>query len=79
MVDQDQDCSSLMPRFPMEDATVDNGCMWFVPASHQRGLLPHKPVKYSSFSVEFIDHDEKAKFQFLILNIFLLRFGQAIM
>jgi len=31
--------------FPMEDATVDNGCMWFVHGSHQRGLLPHQPVR----------------------------------
>ena len=31
-------------RFPMEDASVENGCMWFVPGSHKRGLLPHRPV-----------------------------------
>jgi len=31
--------------FPMEDASVENGCMWFVPGSHKRGLLPHRPVR----------------------------------
>ena len=32
-------------RFPMEAATEANGCMWFVPGSPARGLLPHVPVK----------------------------------
>ena len=30
--------------FPMEDATVDNGCMWFVSGSHshEKGLRQHR-------------------------------------
>ena len=38
----------------MEDATVDNGCMWFVPGSHQRGLLPHKPVEDTRHFDDFV-------------------------
>ena len=26
---------------PLQQATVDNGCMWFVPGSHLGGVLPH--------------------------------------
>jgi Phytanoyl-CoA dioxygenase (PhyH) len=26
---------------PLQDVTVDNGCMWFVPGSHLGGVLPH--------------------------------------
>lgn len=26
---------------PLQDATVQNGCMWFVPGSNHLGLLPH--------------------------------------
>ena len=29
---------------PLQNATVENGCMWFSPGSHRRGLLPHRPV-----------------------------------
>jgi hypothetical protein len=27
---------------PLQPATVENGCMWFVPGSHRGGLLPHE-------------------------------------
>lgn len=30
--------------FPLCDARVENGCMWFVPGSHQGELRPHRPV-----------------------------------
>ena len=30
--------------FPMEDATTENGCMWFVPGSHREGLKKLRPV-----------------------------------
>ena len=26
----------------LDDATVDNGCMWFVPGSHRRPMRPHR-------------------------------------
>lgn len=29
---------------PLNDATVENGCMWFVPGSHLRPLLTHRPL-----------------------------------
>ena len=28
----------------LDDATVDNGCLWFVPGSHLRPLRPHRPA-----------------------------------
>ena len=32
----------------LDDATVDNGCMWFVPGSHRGALLPHAPAAEGS-------------------------------
>lgn len=29
---------------PLHDATVENGCMWFVPGSHRGKLLEHHPI-----------------------------------
>lgn len=59
----------------MEDATVDNGCMWFVPGSHHRGLLPHQPVINSS-SVQFIDHVEKQSARLALLHLVCSQYGQ---
>ena len=28
----------------LDDATVDNGCLWFVPGSHRRAMRPHRPA-----------------------------------
>ena len=30
---------------PLDNAIVDNGCMWFVPGSHLGPVRPHRPVK----------------------------------
>ncbi|CAK8675709.1 unnamed protein product [Clavelina lepadiformis] len=29
----------------MDNATVDNGCMWFVPGSHNKELRPHRQAR----------------------------------
>jgi ectoine hydroxylase-related dioxygenase (phytanoyl-CoA dioxygenase family) len=29
---------------PLDDADVDNGCLWFVPGSHRGDVLPHKHI-----------------------------------
>jgi ectoine hydroxylase-related dioxygenase (phytanoyl-CoA dioxygenase family) len=29
---------------PLQEATLHNGCMQFVPGTHQRGVLPHHPI-----------------------------------
>jgi ectoine hydroxylase-related dioxygenase (phytanoyl-CoA dioxygenase family) len=29
---------------PLQPATIENGCMWFVPRSHTSGILPHHPI-----------------------------------
>lgn len=26
---------------PLQDATIENGCMWYIPESHRGGLVPH--------------------------------------
>jgi len=26
---------------PLQDATIENGCMWYIPGSHRDGLVPH--------------------------------------
>ena len=41
----------------MSDATVDNGCMWFVPGSHNHGLLPHRPVAEGNEESVYVDTD----------------------
>jgi ectoine hydroxylase-related dioxygenase (phytanoyl-CoA dioxygenase family) len=30
--------------FPMDDATLENGCMWALPGWHKKGALPHVRV-----------------------------------
>jgi Phytanoyl-CoA dioxygenase (PhyH) len=35
---------SLTFWIPLHDATVENGCMWFVPGSHLGPLLPHQTL-----------------------------------
>lgn len=32
----------------LTDVTVDMGCMWFVPGSHNQPLLKHRPAKDGS-------------------------------
>jgi len=29
---------------PLQEATLENGCMWFVPRSHTDNVLPHHPI-----------------------------------
>lgn len=40
----DLDYSSLSIWMPLQDATVESGCMQFVPRSHRQGVLPHHPI-----------------------------------
>lgn len=28
---------------PLQAATIENGCMWYIPGSHLSGLVPHRP------------------------------------
>lgn len=37
-------CCNANFWIPLQEATVANGCMWFIPHSHLGGLLPHRPV-----------------------------------
>lgn len=36
--------TSLSIWVPLQEATVENGCMWFVPGSHRQEVLPHQSV-----------------------------------
>lgn len=36
--------NSLSVWMPLQDATVESGCMQFVPGSHGQGVLPHHPI-----------------------------------
>ncbi len=29
---------------PLQDATAESGCMWFVPGSHEWEVVPHRPI-----------------------------------
>jgi phytanoyl-CoA hydroxylase len=36
----------------LDTATVENGCMWFVPGSHAEGVLQHRTVKEGAHTIE---------------------------
>ncbi len=38
------DYSSLSVWVPLQEATIENGCMAFVPQSHRNEVLPHHPI-----------------------------------
>lgn len=38
--------ASLSIWMPLQDATVESGCMQFVPKSHLQGVLPHHPIHH---------------------------------
>ncbi|MBM3960950.1 MAG: phytanoyl-CoA dioxygenase family protein [Planctomycetes bacterium] len=40
------DYRALSALMPLQEATIENGCMWFVPGSHRRDLLPHHHLRF---------------------------------
>ena len=54
--------NSLSIWMPLQDATVDSGCMQFVPGSHRRGVLPHHPInndpRIHGLEVDVLDESE---------------------
>ncbi len=40
----DLEYASLSVWMPLQDVTVESGCMQFVPGSHLRGIMPHHPI-----------------------------------
>lgn len=42
---------------PLQDATVTNGCMWFIPGSHGHGLRGHRRAGGTGHSLEVPDLD----------------------
>jgi hypothetical protein len=36
----------------LDETTVDNGCIWIVPASHKNGLIPHQKKSEDSWHIE---------------------------
>jgi len=36
--------NSLSVWIPLQEATIENGCMWFVPGSHKQDILPHRSI-----------------------------------
>ncbi|GAB4452730.1 MAG: phytanoyl-CoA dioxygenase family protein [Armatimonadaceae bacterium] len=35
---------SISIWMPLQEATVENGCLWFVPGSHEWEILPHRSI-----------------------------------
>ncbi len=29
---------------PLQEATLENGCLWFLPGSHRNGIVPHRSI-----------------------------------
>ncbi len=39
-----QQYKSISVWMPLQEATVENGCLWFVPGSHEWEVLPHRSI-----------------------------------
>jgi ectoine hydroxylase-related dioxygenase (phytanoyl-CoA dioxygenase family) len=42
--DADKEYNSLSIWIPLQEATLENGCMQFVPDTHHQEVLPHHPI-----------------------------------
>ncbi|CAN5370197.1 N/A [soil metagenome] len=42
--DPAQDYRSLSIWLPLQDTSIDMGCMWFVPGSHRQEIIDHRPI-----------------------------------
>lgn len=42
--DADKEYQSISIWIPLQAATLENGCMHFVPGTHQQEVLPHHPI-----------------------------------
>lgn len=44
---------------PLQEATVENGCLWFVPGSHEWPILEHRPIggNVKIHGLEMVDLD----------------------
>src|SRR5579862_6951151 len=42
--DPEYDYTSLSIWIPLQEATTENGCMWFVPGSHRLEIFPHHSI-----------------------------------
>ena len=40
------DYTSLSVWIPLQDATLENGCMWFIPGSHRWEVQPHHSIHH---------------------------------
>ena len=49
---------SLSFWMPFQEATVENGCMQFVPGSHELPVLPHHPIPGEGEALEVDDPDQ---------------------
>lgn len=43
---------ALSVWMPLQEATLDNGCMWFVPGSHDHDVRPHRLVDPDAHALE---------------------------
>lgn len=42
--DPDYDYLSFSAWIPLQEATIENGCMWFIPGSHRMEVVPHHSI-----------------------------------
>jgi ectoine hydroxylase-related dioxygenase (phytanoyl-CoA dioxygenase family) len=42
--DADKEYNALSIWIPLQEATLENGCMHFVPGTHRQPVLPHHPI-----------------------------------
>ncbi|MCW8129172.1 MAG: phytanoyl-CoA dioxygenase family protein [Planctomycetota bacterium] len=59
--DPAQDYDNVNVWMPLQDATVENGCMQFVPRSHTWDVLPHHPIGHDP-RVHGLEVDEPERY-----------------
>jgi ectoine hydroxylase-related dioxygenase (phytanoyl-CoA dioxygenase family) len=42
----DVEYNALSIWIPLQEATIENGCMWFIPRSHRQEVLPHHCINH---------------------------------
>jgi ectoine hydroxylase-related dioxygenase (phytanoyl-CoA dioxygenase family) len=61
--DADKEYNSLSIWIPLQEATLENGCMQFVPGSHNQEVQPHHPIGHDPrvIGLEIDDAEKRAE------------------
>ena len=59
---RNHDARALAMWMPLQDATIENGCLWYMPGSHLGGIRVHRPIGGDPrvHGLETLDFDQAA-------------------